>query len=203
MTCHMHPHVSIVLLAAGGASRFGSAKQVIPIDGTAMVRHCARNAMNSGAPIAVVTGAHREKVDDVLRDLDVTTIHNAGWNLGMGSTIACGVGVATQNPGVEAVIILLADQPLVSGDDLRDLISHYRKQPDRIIAASANGTIMPPCLFPRSYFPELLTLRDQSGARAVLQRYADRIVAVPMPNAAVDIDTKEAYAQFCASRPLS
>ena len=202
MTSRMHPHVSVVLLAAGGASRFGSAKQVIPIDGIAMVRHCTHNAMNSGASVVVVTGAHREEVDNALRDLDVTTIHNADWNLGMGSSIACGVGAVARNPGVEAAIILLADQPLVSGDDLHELISYHRKQPDRIIAASANGTIMPPCLFPRAYFPELLILRVENGARAVLQRYGDHIVTVAMPHAAVDIDTKEAYAQFCASRPL-
>ena len=200
MTPLIHHHVSIVLLAAGGAARFGSAKQVIAIGGVAMVRHCVLNAMNSAAQIVVVTGAHREHVDGELRDLDVTIIHNADWNLGMGSSIACGVGVVAQDAAIEAAIVVLADQPLVSGDDLRQLISQYRKQPDCIIAASANGTIMPPCLFPRRYFPELQTLRDQAGARAILQRHADRVVAVEMPNAAVDIDTREAYAQFCASQ---
>ena len=200
MTPRIHHHVSIVLLAAGGAARFGSAKQVIAIDGVAMVRHCARNAMKSAAPVVVVTGAHRKIVEDELRDLDVTIVHNADWNLGMGSSIACGVSVVAQNPAIEAVIILLADQPLVSDDDLRELISQHRKQPNQIIAASANGAIMPPCLFARSYFPELQTLHDQTGARAVLQRHGDRVVTVPMPDAAVDIDTKEAYTQFCASR---
>ncbi len=200
MTPSIDHRVSIVLLAAGGAARFGSAKQVIAIDGVAMVRHCACNALNSGAPVVVVTGAHRDHVDHELRDLDVTSVHNADWNVGMGSSIACGVGVVAQNPAIEAAIILLADQPLVSGDDLRALISQHQKQDDCIIAASANGTLMPPCLFPRLYFSELQTLRDQTGARAVLQRHGDSIVTVPMPNAAVDIDTKEAYAQFCASR---
>ena len=201
MTARIHNAISVILLAAGGATRFGSAKQVIAIDGIAMVRHCALNAMNSGASLVVVTGAYRHDVENALRDLDVTTVHNADWNLGMGSSVACGIGRVAQDPDVEATIILLADQPLVSTDDLRELMSQHQKQPDCIIAASADETIMPPCLFPRSYFPELLTLRGENGARAVLERHGDRVVTVPMPNAAVDIDTKEAYAQFCASRP--
>jgi molybdenum cofactor cytidylyltransferase len=199
MVPRLQNSASVILLAAGGATRFGSAKQVIAIDGIAMVRHCALNAMNSGASLVVVTGAYRHDVENALRDLDVTTVHNADWNLGMGSSVACGIGRVAQDPDVEAAIILLADQPLVSTDDLRELMSQHQKQPDCIIAASADETIMPPCLFPRRYFAELQTLRDQTGARTVLQRYADRVVAVEMPNAAVDIDTQEAYAQFCAS----
>jgi len=166
MTPRIHHHVSIVLLAAGGATRFGSAKQVIDIDGVAMVRHCARNALKCAA-VVVVTGAHREKVDDEFRDLDVTLVHNADWNIGMGSSIACGIGLVAQNPAAEAAIILLADQPLVSADDLRELISQHRKQPDCIIAASANGVIMAPCLFPRRFFQAQSTrrARDPSAPR--------------------------------------
>lgn len=201
MTPRIHPPVCIVLLAAGGAVRFGSAKQMIAIGGVAMVRHCALNAIGSREHVVVVTGAYREDVETALHGLDLTAIHNAEWNVGMGSSIACGIGVVEQDATVEAAIILLADQPLVSGDDLNELIAQHRKYPDCIIAASAqNGTIMPPCLFPRRFFPELRTLRDQNGARAILQRHADCIVAVEMPNAAVDIDTQEAYAQFCVSQ---
>ena len=200
MTARIHNAISVILLAAGGAARFGSAKQVIAIDGVAMVRHCANKAMNSGASLVVVTGAHRDEVDDALRDLDATVVHNADWKLGMGSSIACGIDVVAQDPVVEAAIILLADQPLISIDDLGELISKHRRQPDCIIAASANGTTMPPCLFPRLYFAELQARRDQAGARAILHRHADRVVTVAMPNAAIDIDTQDAYSEFRAAR---
>lgn len=200
MTASVPHRVCIVLLAAGGATRFGSAKQAAAIDGIAMVRHCALNAIDSGARVVVVTGAYREKVESELCGLDVTSIHNADWSRGLGSSIACGIGSIADDPDVDATIVLLADQPLVGGSDLRELISQHRLQPDRIIAASAKRTIMPPCLFPRDYFAELQRLHDDRGARTLIERYRDRLVAVPMPHAAIDIDTPEAYAQFCADR---
>jgi molybdenum cofactor cytidylyltransferase len=200
MMTDTYDDIRILLLAAGAATRFGSAKQMAVIDGIAMVRHCAQNAVDSGARVLVVSGAYRDEVERHLRDVDLTSVHNADWSSGLGSSIACGIGVAARSEDVRAAIVLLADQPMVSADNLRELIAQHRQKPDRIIAASANDAITPPCLFPRAYFAELQALRAQTGARELIRRHSDRVVAVAMPNAAVDIDTVEAYAQFCASR---
>ncbi|HUL18062.1 MAG TPA: NTP transferase domain-containing protein, partial [Steroidobacteraceae bacterium] len=89
------------------------------------------------------------------------------------------------------VMLLLADQPLVSADDLRRLAGTWRKQPQYIAAALYSGTTGVPAIFPRSLFQGLLQLRGDSGARALLRRDTDRVVRVPMPAAAIDIDTPE------------
>lgn len=196
MTTAVHANICVVLPAAGAAARFGSAKQIVDIDGVAMVRRCALNAIGTGARGVVVTGAWRDDVESALRDLDLTVLHNANWEKGLGTSIACAIEVVAIDPDIEAVIVLLADQPLVSGDDLRELISQHRLQPDRIVAASANGTITPPCLFPRAYFAELRRLHDDRGARTLIDRHCDRLVVVPMANAAVDIDTPDAHARL-------
>src|ERR1700759_4288580 len=131
MTTPDSQHVCIVILAAGGARRFGSAKQTIDIGGVAMVRRCARNAIATGARVVAVTGAYRDDVERELRDLGVVVIHNADWDRGMGSSIACGIGAIAHDSSVEAALVLLADQPLLTSDDLHELIARHRKDPDR------------------------------------------------------------------------
>ncbi len=185
--------VCIVLLAAGNASRFGSAKQVAPIAGVSMVRHCATTACATGADVVVVTGAYHELVGAQLHGLPVTTVFNPDWEEGMGGSIALGVRTASAKAAIDAVVVMLADQPRVSADDLRALIAAHRRQRDVIVTASAGGVHVPPCLFPRALFGELGALHGKSGARPVVERHRDSLVAIDMPSAGFDIDTVDDY----------
>jgi molybdenum cofactor cytidylyltransferase len=191
--------VHIILLAAGSASRFGGAKQAAPIDGVAMVRRAAQSAIATGAEVIVVTGAHLEAVHAAVEGLPLTLVHNADWQAGMGGSIACGVRALP--PQTDAAIIALADQPLVGTAQLRQLIDDPRRDTDRIIAAQHGETLGPPCLFPRRYFDELAGLSGMQGARKLLQQHSTNVVAVPMPEAAVDVDTREDYVRLTADRP--
>jgi molybdenum cofactor cytidylyltransferase len=89
------------------------------------------------------------------------------------------------------VLLLLADQAAVSADDLKRLAGTWRKQPQYIAAALYAGISGVPAIFPRSAFRQLSELRGDVGARALLRRNTDRLVRVPMPSAAVDVDTPE------------
>ena len=75
--------------------------------------------------------------------------------------------------------------------DLQRLVAAWRRQPDWLAAASYDGHIGVPAIFPVHAFPALLELRGDVGARPVLMRLADRCVRVAMPSAALDIDTPE------------
>ena len=59
---------------------------------------------------------------------------------------------------------------------------------------------MLPAIFPRSMFQALARLRGDTGARALLRRNSDRLVRVPMPSAAIDIDTPEDLLAVAAPR---
>lgn len=65
-----------------------------------------------------------------------------------------------------------------------------------IAAAEYDGTLGVPAVFGRKHFDELATLPDAVGAKPILQRHADCVAAVPMPEAATDIDTREQYARI-------
>ena len=179
--------IAVVILAAGEAKRFGSAKLAVPIDGVPLVRRAALAALAVGAQVVVVTGAHREAIETCIADLAVECAFNAKWMQGMGGSIAC--GVAKLAPVVDAAIVLLADQAAVDAAELHRLIAAHAAAPERIITAQFETVLGPPCLFPQHYFAELAALQGEHGARTLLQRHAQRVEALPMPAAAADIDT--------------
>lgn len=189
--------IGIVLLAAGEASRFGSAKQATLIDGVPLIHRVAREAVQTGAAVTVVLGAHRDAIEPLLDGLDVSLAFNPQWQEGLGSSIALGVYQLTQqHPRLSAVMLCLADQALIDAYDLQLLIDAHRLDPESIIAASFADVLGPPCLFPRGDVDALLELSGPQGARVLLQRHAERVRALPMPHAAIDIDTPDDLARL-------
>lgn len=192
-----------VVLAAGGACRFGSAKQALPLQGEPMLRRVARQALAAPlSPVVVVTGAHREAVLACLDGLDVLPADNAAWAEGMGGSIAIGVTAAVAAvPSLSALLVMLGDQPSIDAGDLQGLLAMHRASPQAIIAARYDGHLGAPCLFPRDCFGELQALRGPQGARALLERHAGRVRACDLPAAAFDIDTPADHAAWLARQP--
>jgi CTP:molybdopterin cytidylyltransferase MocA len=192
-----------VVLAAGCASRYGSPKQCLPIDGVPMVRRAALLALRAGLEVSVVTGAHRASVEACLADANVELVFNPAWERGMGTSIASGVRhLLRTHPHASACLLVPADLPRLTAADLVRLLpaKRQRQHPHDIIAAAYQSTIGAPCLFPRRYFDELMELDDSRGARVVLSRHRADVHAVPMAHAAFDIDTPEDYGRYEQAR---
>ena len=179
-----------LLLAAGASTRFGSPKQLVRVAGRPLL-HAAvtRAAEVAGNAVIVVLGAGASELAPLLRHSPGSVVINQEWREGLASSIRA--GVARLPPTCAGVLLLLADQAAVTTDDLKRLAGTWRKQPNRIAAALYAGTTGVPAVFPRILFRELAELRGDAGARALLRRNADRVVRVPMPGAALDIDTPE------------
>lgn len=190
--------IGAVVLAAGQASRFGSAKQTLPIKGVPMVRRVAMTALEAGlSPVVVVTGAHNEEVVRSLDGLAVHLAHNPDWSSGMGTSLAFGVAAATaREASLQAVLVLLADQPAITAADLCGMLDTRASAPERILAARYEGHLGPPCIFPRAIFEELTTLGGPHGARSLLERHVTLVDAYDLPMAAIDIDTPADYAAW-------
>jgi len=191
-----------VLLAAGAASRFGTPKQALSIDGISMVRRAAITAIKAGlAPVVVVIGAHAELVTRSLDGLDIHLADNPHWSAGMGSSLAAGVRqVLEWVPSLQAIMVLLADQPAISTVDLAHMLQRRGLRPERILAAQYDGHLGPPCIFPDRYFNELARLDGPTGARSLLERYAGHVDTYDLPSGAFDIDTPDDHASWMASR---
>ena len=148
----------VVLLAAGGSSRLGQPKQLIPIGGEALVRRTARNLLClEPASLIVVTGCASAEVAGQLSGLPLQVVHNPEWQKGMGTSIA--LGVKNLPKKVKGVLIMLCDQWCVSQDDLKRLFEAWISDISVIVSArwKSDKTIIfgPPVIFPGTLFHEL------------------------------------------------
>lgn len=178
-----------ILLAAGTGSRFGGPKLLAPVGGRPMLLHVLDRlvAVVGAEHVVVVLGAQAGEIRPYVRRTGASAVDNASYTEGIGSSIR--TGVAGLPSRAEAVLIALADQPAVHVDELRALVSRWREDPARIVAAAYAGTNGVPAVFPADLFGELAALHGDHGAKALLARYRDRVLAIPMPSAALDVDT--------------
>lgn len=180
----------VIVLAAGASRRFGSAKQLVRIDGRPLLHNAVAKAVGvAGHSTTVVLGSGAAELSGLLRHSPASVVINRDWAEGIGSSIRCAIARIPGN--CDGVLILLADQVAVTREDLARLAESWRRAPDSIVAASYSGTVGVPAIFPRWSFAALTELHGDSGARTLLHRHADRLMRVPMSNAAVDIDTPE------------
>jgi molybdenum cofactor cytidylyltransferase len=188
---------AIVLLAAGNASRMGTPKQFLDIGGKPMVRHAAETALASQCrPVVVVAGAHAAEIRAALVGLSVSVAENANWAAGMGSSIQSGLALLPAETA--AVIVSLADQPLLTAEIYESLIAEHRRTGAPIVAAAYAGTVGVPVLFARAYFPHLLALPPDQGCKGVILKNREHAVSMPCPEAETDIDTAADYARLVA-----
>ncbi|MFZ0007066.1 MAG: nucleotidyltransferase family protein [Steroidobacteraceae bacterium] len=179
-----------IVLAAGASTRFGSPKQLVRLGGRPLLHTVVTRATEiSGNALIVVLGAGAEELAPLLRHSSGTLVINREWREGLASSIRA--GIAALPAACTGALLLLADQPAVTAHDLRRLAGTWRKQPQYMAAALYAGTVGVPAIFPRTVFPELAALRGDAGARAVLRRGSDTLMRVPMPSAALDVDTPE------------
>jgi CTP:molybdopterin cytidylyltransferase MocA len=175
-----------VLLAAGGSSRLGRAKQLLTYAGEPLVHRGARLLSGITSRVTVVTGASPEQVQEALADLNVDQVHNARWREGVGGSIA--LAARQFEVGTHATLILLCDQYGVGEAELTKLVDAWREEPARIAAARWGDRFGPPVIFPSRFFPRLQRLRGDLGARQLLVEERARVNFVELPRAALDVD---------------
>jgi molybdenum cofactor cytidylyltransferase len=184
------PALHAAVLAAGAATRFGSPKQLVRLAGTPVLHQAIANAsLVAGHSVTVVLGAHAREIGPALRQSAVSVVVNRDWEEGLASSIRAAVHSAPA--GSEGLMLLLADQVAVTGDDLKRLYAAWRRHPVLIAAALHGGAPGLPAIFPRWTFPDLLDLRGDRDPRLVIRRNVDQVVRVPMQNAGIDLNTPE------------
>ena len=189
--------VGLLLLAAGSSSRLARPKQLLPYQGRTLLRHAAEVAAASPCrPLVLVTGALHDELLPEVEGLPFHVVRNDAWADGMGSSIAAGLAeleTAVEAPKVDAVLVMLCDQPLLTEDIIGQLIVQFQATGQPVVACSYAGVQAVPALFSRAVFPQLLALNGAAGARELLQQYA-HLPTVDFPGGATDVDTESQYA---------
>ncbi|MEP7078319.1 MAG: nucleotidyltransferase family protein [Chthoniobacterales bacterium] len=190
--------VGALILAAGGSTRFGEAKQFLVFDGQALLRRVVVAAQEGGcAPIAAVVGQEWERAGAELAGTGAHLVHNREWERGIGTSIRCGIKYLVRDaPSLEGAILLACDQPYVNGEVISRLIGERKKSGKTIVASHYAGTLGIPAFFGASWFGALCSLDDESGAKSLLQSHHGDMAHIEFEGGAVDIDTPDEYASL-------
>jgi molybdenum cofactor cytidylyltransferase len=187
--------IAAVVLAAGRSTRMGGPnKLTAEIKGKPLVRLAVEEALASHAsPVIVVTGHQREQVEAALAGLDVRLVHNPDFAKGLGTSLK--VGVAAVPADADGVVVCLGDMPQVNASLIDRLIAAYDPEKGALVVAPvSDGQRGNPVLWSRRFFPDLMAITGDVGARHLLAGYGEAVAEVPVQEqgAFVDVDTPEA-----------
>jgi len=184
-----------LLLAAGGARRFGSQKLVVPLDGSAIVKRAAQALVTETDELWVVVGSEASQVRRALDGVAVNLIENEEWPRGLSSSLAAGLRALP--PAVDAVVIGLGDQPSISRDVMRQVIDTWRATGRHIVAARYRGVRGHPVLLDKRVFDEASNVTGDVGARDLIARDLSRVAFVDVnADPPRDVDTTEDLSAF-------
>lgn len=184
--------VTGILLAAGGASRFGEPKVLLPWRGKPLIRTVAESALAGGlTELIVVTGAADAEIRESLEGLPARIVTNRDWQAGQSTSLRAGLEAAAPNCG--AALFLLADQPFAVPALIQALLREHQTTLAPVIAPRVEGRRANPVLFDRVTFPDLLAIEGDVGGRAIMERYPVRFLDWHDPALLLDIDTQDDY----------
>lgn len=184
----------VIILAAGSSSRLGQPKQLLEFNGKTLLEIAVEAAQKSLAQSCIlVLGANANLISERVVHLKVDQVINENWENGMASSMQKGLKYLMEKSASDQVILMLSDQPFVDSNILNSLIKNKINTNSEIIACSYNGTFGVPVLFTKKYFPELLSLTGNDGAKKLVMAHQDDLHTIDFPKGAIDIDTMEDY----------
>jgi molybdenum cofactor cytidylyltransferase len=188
-------NIAAVVLAAGRSTRMGGPNKLLAeIGGRPLVRIAVEQALASRAkPVIVVTGHERERVEAALKGLPVQFVHNPDFATGLGGSVR--TGIAAVPAAADGAIVCLGDMPQVDAALIDRLIAGFAPEQGALaVVPTIDGQRGNPVLWSRRFFPDLMAIEGDVGARNLINRYGEAVVEVPVTGkgALVDVDTPEA-----------
>jgi molybdenum cofactor cytidylyltransferase len=187
--------IPVLLLAAGGSSRMGQPKQLLPWGKSTLIEHQIKSLISTGNPVNVVLGSSADLIIPIIKDYKISIFINNSWESGMGSSLSLGISqIMTLFPKTCGALITLLDQPLISASYYEKMIGLFQPGLQQILAShSASGWTGVPVLFDKHYFEELKMLKNDEGAKKVIRQHEENVIVVECDEIMEDMDTPESY----------
>lgn len=186
--------VAAIVLAAGGATRMGVQKVLLPVDGRPMVARVVDAALGSKAvEVVTVVGHEATRTRAALEGRALTVVHNLDHGAGMSTSLR--VGLQALREPVDGAVFLLADQPFVTSALVDRLIDRFSQTRPPVVRPVVGGRPANPVLMSAALFPEILAQGGDVGGREIVELHQAEVVLVPVdePRAVADIDTPDDY----------
>ncbi len=179
-----------IVLAAGTGSRFGGGKLLAPLAGRPILQHVLDTLAGAGLQdVTVVLGGDGPAIERAIVWRAERRVINPDPERGLASSLQLGMGAL--EPGVEAVLIALGDQPLVAVGTIRALVAapDDRSRPV-VVPAYAGDRGRNPVLLRRAAFGLANEATGDRGLGPVLAAHAEAVQAVPVSGDNPDVDTQ-------------
>jgi molybdenum cofactor cytidylyltransferase len=191
--------IHAVILAGGQSKRMGTEnKLLVPINGKPMVVLASETVTASKAnSVTVITGFEDQKIKEAIQNSNIHFAHNKNFQNGISSSVVTAVKSAPED--CSAILIGLGDMPNITVSHIDQLIDAYNPLEGRAICVPTwKGKRGNPVLWARRFFPEMLQLKGDFGAKELMGKYAELVVEVEMNDngIVIDIDTPEALEAF-------
>ena len=192
------PRIATIVLAAGRSSRMAPGhKLLIPgRDGRPMIARVVDNLLAASCrPLIVVTGHRAAEIGGALEGRPIQIVHAKEHGSGLSASLRAGLEAVPAE--AQAVIVCLGDMPLITARTLERLVGEYDPEKGRLIVAPTHGgEVGNPVLWDRRFFPEMMALTGDRGARALLDIHAKHVHLLALNEDAVlrDVDTPEQLA---------
>lgn len=182
--------IAAVVLAAGRSSRMAPCNKLLElVEGKPVIAYAVSAALESGAePVIVVTGFDAERIVEALRGLKVAVPHNADHERGLSASLRAGLKALP--PNTDGALILLGDMPEIQSRDLKALSGAFIDN-QTICVPVRHGRRGNPVLWGAYYFPEMIRITGDAGAKPLMAKYPDQVIEVPVESDSIlaDIDT--------------
>ena len=195
------PKTAGIILAAGASKRFGSPKQLASFRGRPLLAWIIDAAVQSDLDqiILVLGSAHDQILEQLNEDLlesEISTFINHDYRLGQSSSLQLGLSLVSADH--QAVMFLLADQPMTDASVINSLIRAFRLSPKSICVPVSNGKRGNPVIFGSKYFEALMNTRGDQGGREIIRGNPHDVheVETADPQIFADIDTPEDLARL-------
>ncbi len=183
-----------LVLAAGESKRMGRSKQLLPFGKKTILETVIDHITQSSVDeTLVVLGAHREKIEDVIKNLHVKSVYNPDFKEGMLSSVQR--GFASLPDKADAVLVFLGDQPRIPSSVIDKIINAYRSSGKGIVLPAFDNKRGHPVLISTKYRKEIALLNPQIGLRNLIHNHPEDILEVQIDSSSIleDIDTPDDY----------
>lgn len=190
----------------------GQPKQLLVWQGESLVQRAVKTALATDCQlITLVLGAYANAIRLEIETWEnseparLKIVENPDWRQGMSTSVKTGLQALLKlKPTIDAALVMLTDQPLLTPEHLLMLID---RMPDArsqmleksIVASFYNSKPSVPALFDKKWFGALQELSGDQGARALFQKYADEVLEIPFPGGAFDLDRPEDWELFISN----